>query len=187
MCEIAPDGGGAQVAPPLFFTGGVNMTIADARKIVMYLLDEDSDEDFKGKVNSYFDIAQKQIATTVDFIQKQTQYSKAGTYPLPDDFFKIKRVEGTDFEIIGGSIKVSGPVTVWYFAYPSDIDESSSDDTEFEISVIGQSAIPYFAAAQLVITDTDMRPYYAFSDRYNNILQNITLSKNGNVKVVSFN
>ena len=160
------------------------MTIAQVRKMVMYLLDEDSDDEFKGKVNVYFDMAQKQIATTVDFLQKQIKFETTGKFLLPDDFFKLKSASGTDFEIIGKDIIVSSPLEINYYAYPADITENSADDTNFEISLIGQSAIPYFAAAQLVITDTDMRPYYAFLDRYNNILQNISLSKNGSVKVV---
>ena len=73
-------------------------------------------------------------------------------------------------------IEGKGKVKIVYFAYPVKIYDNSPLSTEFEVAPQAQSAIPYFAAAQAVLSDSDMRRYYAFMDMFNNILTNVCAS-----------
>ena len=159
------------------------MNIGQAKKMLKSLIGEDCYNDISDIVNSYFDVAQKQIATTVDFIEKTFEAAGPGEVALPPGCMRIKRVSPDgSFETAGKKrlrLLEAGDYLITYYAYPQVLDEETPDSYEFEISPEALSAIVYFAAANAVITDNDMRPYYAFSDRYNNILQNISSARTG--------
>ena len=94
---------------------------------------------------------------------------------LPDDLYRLIKsdcsFQRTDDRHI--TVQGDGSAQVWYYAYPSDINELCAGETDFEVAPEAQSAIPYFAAAYAVLSDSDMRRYYAFMDMYNAILTNI--------------
>ncbi len=169
------------------------MDISSAKKLLRSLIGDDCYQEISDIVNSYFDVAQKQIATTVDFIERSVEAKGPGTITLPENSMRIARVKSendSEFEIKSSKaveLLSDDDYTVYYYAYPTVLDDSTPDSYEFEVSPEAHSAIVFFAAANAVITDNDMRPYYAFNDRYNNILENIASAKRtgGAVKVVS--
>ncbi len=151
------------------------MTVAQANRIVRALIGEDDFHDIEDVIASYYSIAQKQIATTVCPIIRGAFIECGKKTELPHDLYRLKSVpasytkEGSSHITIEGD----GQVYILYYAYPKNIPDDCEGTTEFEIDAEAQSALPFYAAAQTVLADSDMRRYYAYMDSYNNILSNI--------------
>lgn len=151
------------------------MTIGEANKIVKSLIGEDDFYDVSDVIASYYGIAQRLIATTVCPIIKSVTLKCGKGVLLPEDLYRIKsisngyvRTDKTHVDIDG-----EGEAKVWYYAYPTDVSDNTPDTYEFELDPEAQSALPFYAAAQTVLADSDMRRYNAFIDSFNNILSNI--------------
>ncbi len=153
------------------------MTAAEANRIVMRLVGEDDFHHVGDILKTYYGMAQRQIATTVCPIEKSMPLFAGEKTRLPDEFFRIKRIN-CDYEKSGLFITAAEDTRLIYYAYPADI---VSDEDEFEIDPEAQNALPFYAAAQLVLADSDMRRYTVFIDSYNFILSNISASPSARV------
>ncbi len=173
------------------------MTISEANQMVINLLDdEDNAEEYIDRLPDFYDYAQKQIATTVDNIEKTLALSiesdteidikERTKSELEKHLYYVKRIV-TDAEyehIYGYTYRLApGEYRIVCCVYPETVTSDTAPEYAFEISPEAQPAIVYYAAAQACVTDADLRPYYAFMDRYNNILQNINDAKNNTVTV----
>ena len=148
------------------------MTVAEANRIVMRLVGEDDFHHVGDILKTYYAVAQRQIATTVCPIEKSMPLFAGEKVILPDEFYRIKRIN-CDYEKYGRTIIAAEDTKLIYYAYPADV---VSDEDEFEIDPEAQNALPFYAAAQLVLSDSDMRRYTVFMDSYNFILSNISAS-----------
>ena len=158
------------------------MTVDAANKTVLYLIGEKDYENAKDSFIAFYDMAQRQIATTVCPIVRQMTLTESVS-ALPEDLFRIKSVDAT-YTREGDNIITDGKgtYTLTYYAYPKALTDGSS---QLEIDPEAQSALPFYAAAQAVIADSDMRRYNAFIDSYDNILANIAATaKQGTLRVV---
>jgi len=165
------------------------MNINQANKYVYALIGKDDYHDIEDMLISYYNLAQTEIASTVCPILKSFSITAGTETQLPENFCRFKSIPCGFTRIDSNHIIADGDglITIKYYAYPEPIEDGASDDTEFEIDRDAQAAIPYFAAAQAVIADSDMRRYYAFMDMYNDILTNVLSARqNGStVTVVS--
>lgn len=152
------------------------MNIEKANKLVKALVGEDDFHDVKDVLSSYYDLAQIEIATTVSPIRKSCLLKAGELVRLPEDVYRLISVSTSYERPDRNHVKIDGKedAQIVYFAYPEKIYDNSPLNTEFEVDANTQSAIPYYAAAQVVLADSDMRRYYAFMDMYNNILANAT-------------
>lgn len=158
------------------------MTVDDANKTVLHLIGEQDYQNAKDSFIAFYDVAQRQIATTVCPIIRRVALTE-GVSVLPQDLFRIKSVDAT-YTREGDNIITDGKgtYTLTYYAYPKALTDGSS---QFEIDPEAQSALPFYAAAQAVIADSDMRRYNAFLDSYDNVLANIAAAaKQGTLRVV---
>lgn len=157
------------------------MTINQANDLVRGLIGEDDYHHMKGVLAGYYDIAQKQIATTVSPIKKSFEAPCGVKIELPKNLYRLIKANKSYRRTDKSHIVIDGSkdAEVFYYAYPSDITELSDGETEFEVAAEAQNAIPYFAAAYAVLSDSDMRRYYAFMDMYNNVLSNIAAVNEG--------
>lgn len=163
------------------------MTVAQANKIVRALIGEDDFCQIKDVIASYYSIAQRQIATTVCPIIRGAFIECGKKVPLPSDLYRLKSVPAS-YTKEGGYITISGEGTVYviYYALPAPIPDDCDQATEFEVDAEAQSALPFYAAAQTVLADSDMRRYNAYMDSYNNILSNIAAAnKHAVLNIVS--
>lgn len=166
--------------------------------MVARLLDEETADEFQHKLPSFYDYAQKQIATTVDYIENNITVSPAESVrdtDIADELlnqtgkrlYKLRRIitDGEYEHLYDNVYRLYGGQSyrMLCYVYPDTITNDTDSEYEFEVSQEACPAIVYYAAAQTVITDTDLRPYYAFMDRYNNILQNISEARRNNVTV----
>lgn len=151
------------------------MTVKDANKTVKRLVGEDDFHDVEDILASYYSLAQIQIATTVAPIERSFEAECGVTVTLPNDLYRLISVKGSYRRTDAKHIYIDGEgyVTVRYYAYPRTLSDNCDPFYEFEVSPEAQAAIPYYAAAQTVLADSDMRRYYAFMDMYNSILTNV--------------
>lgn len=155
------------------------MTVKDANKTVKRLVGEDDFHDVSDILASYYSLAQIQIASTIAPIERSFEAECGVTVTLPDDLYRLIRVKGSYRRTDAKHIYVEGEgyVTVRYYAYPKPLADDCDENTEFEVCPEAQAAIPYYAAAQTVLADSDMRRYYAFMEMYNAILTNVEGSR----------
>ena len=172
------------------------MNIRDVNTMVAGLIDEETIDEYSNKIRGYYDAAQKQIATTVDFVNAEFEMNIGEPAEIDiEKYIKInfsKRIyklckilsDKAPTRVFGLKYNFSpGMYRIFCYVYPEDITNSTPEDYEFEVSPEAQPAIAYYAAAKCVVTDSDQRPYYAFMDGYNNILQNINDSRNKNTSI----
>lgn len=146
------------------------MTVQRANNIVKSLIGEDDFHIFEQSLTEFYNVAQRQIATTVCPIIK-TVVLEGGEVTLPPDLYRIRSVS-CSYQRQGDTIFTDAGqrFTLTYLAYPKDVTDKTS---VFEIAPEAQSALPFYAAAQAVAADSDMRRFNSFMDSYNNILANI--------------
>ena len=157
------------------------MTVGHANRLVRALVGEDDFHDVEDILSSYYDIAQTEIATTVAPIFKTATVPCGKKVTLPSDLFRLisvssgyERHDKTHITVIG-----DGSAVIGYYAFPQKLTDDVMPSQEFEVSAHLAPAIPYFAAAQTVLADSDMRRYYAFMDMYNSVLANVSAGREG--------
>lgn len=155
------------------------MTYGQGKKKVYELLDEYSsggevliDEDIEMKMLDFFDTAQKLISKDAPVYATYKIKRKAGQtlYPMPSGFQKLVQVwrngnPSKKYRFIGGKLQIPendhSEIMVEYQKLPDTLDESFTDEDEFEVDEEACEAMPYYVAAQVLLPDlmTDYRPY----------------------------
>jgi hypothetical protein len=172
------------------------MNINDANNMVVGLLELESLDEYEKNICSYYDAAQKQISTTVDHIEAEylIKLEASAEIDLKEyiethfskKLLRVRKIfsDNVPERVFGNKyIFTPGTYRVFCYVYPDNISKDTDVTYEFEVSPEAQPAIVYYAAAQCVVNESDQRPYYAFMDRYNNILQNISDSKRQNLSI----
>ncbi len=119
-------------------------------------------------MNAYFDIGQKALATRKRIVKvyeipktKALNGEKYLKYTMPADFYGLSRL-WVDEEVASGvwqgkrlilPAEETRKVEVEYYAYPTTITGATADDYEFEIEQDAQECLPFFVAAQHLVTD----------------------------------
>lgn len=171
------------------------MDIREADNMVIGIIEAESIDEYKS-IRAYYDAAQKQIASTVDPIEAEYMLEISSDTELnlkkyiqdkhSKILFRVRKILGENSytRVFGNTYNFpKGEYRVFCYVYPDTITDSTPVDYEFEVSLQAQAAIAYYAAAQCVVGESDQRPYYAFMDRYNNILLNINDTKKDNVSL----
>lgn len=162
------------------------MTLGEAKNRVYMLLDEHSnggeiehDPDLEKKMTAFFDTAQKLLSQRQRIVRTRPVTVVPGRteYPLPEDFRTLRRVWRNGKLVTGrchvrrGRLIVPEgereTLTVEYFAAPATIPENAPDDTVFELSEEACACMPYYVAAQHLLTDMvlDYRPMLEMFER----------------------
>lgn len=144
------------------------MTLEDGKTKVAILLDEYDnsviDPDAEGKMPSLFDMAQKIIADLQPITRTVEIDPEPGiwVHPMPADFERAINVwqngKTVERRWIGRSIISEDAVTVEYAAAPATINGDTDDTYAFEISEIACQAMPFFVAANCIVTDLVQNP-----------------------------
>lgn len=145
------------------------MTLGDGKRKVLELLDEYSsggqlttDADINNKMSDFFDMAQKDMALHRPIINEVTIDMAGRDYvPLPKNFRNYFAVwkDGKPYKkprIIGGKIYAGGStdtILIEYISNPKTIDMDTPDSYEFEVSEEAANCLPFYVAAQQLITD----------------------------------
>lgn len=146
------------------------MKLSDGKRKVLMLLDEYSsggditiDEDINAKMNDFFDMAQKEMAGYKRIVREVTiTLDGRSEYELPADFASYFRIwkDGRLYKLYpvrqGKLIATAGErgdLVVEYFAMPQTIDPDTDESYEFEVSEDAANCLPFYVAAQQLITD----------------------------------
>ncbi len=156
------------------------MTLGQAKNIVRFLLDDKLFCDYEDKLAAYFDMGQKRIAATTDFIE--TEITVTVDSPRDVDlterverFYKLRRVEGGRWERLNAArVRLfEGEYRLICAVFPHDITAHTRDGYLFEISEAAQTALPYYVAAQVSTAEHDLRYYQIYQDEFAGILENV--------------
>lgn len=156
------------------------MTIGQVKELVIALLDEKTDRDYKNKIPLFIDQGQRQIASFACPILKSEVviFDVKGT-DLPPLCHRVIKAEkdGREvcFSVFGQKIcfSHSGEYTVFYEKRPDAITLETPLDTQLEIREDAAAALPYYVAAQCILKEHDQRYYFALLDNYNGIMANL--------------
>ena len=168
------------------------MTLGQAKRIVRFLLDSELFDNYEDKLNSYFDIGQKRIAATTDFLEKVKEVdieaeTELDLEAMDERFYKLRDVQGGDWEKLTPTrIRLqAGHYILKYCVYPAAITPHTSDAYEFEVSELAQTALPYYVAAQVTIAEHDLRYHQVYYDEFAAILENVHEAKTeGNMHIL---
>lgn len=144
------------------------MTLEEGKIKVAILLDDYDNsqiaEDTEDKMAPLFDMAQKFIADVQPIVKlyEVTPVEGVRFYSMPADFERLIRVwqdgKSVERQWIGRSILTTDAVTVEYAAAPETINNDTDDTYSFEVSEIACQAMPFFVAANCLITDLVTNP-----------------------------
>jgi hypothetical protein len=158
------------------------MKLGEAKKRAIQLIEEYSvrgtitsdakNADYLLRMNNLADYAQNEIsdrvgidasfsidANTAKIAEENYHYK----YALPDDFKDMRHVLYRDIPFYEYRIEnrqlwvtrwLEPNYTVYYYKYPTAIDDTTSDDYEFEIDPYAQTMIPYYLGG-MVIADEE--------------------------------
>lgn len=160
------------------------MTLGEGKRRVLMLLDEYSnggevsaDEDIRLKMADFFDMAQKDMANYKRIIRARelTRGGSGGSmysWLLPEDLSEVFRVwqDGrctSGWAVVGDRLvtRKADEVTLEYFALPASLGPDTPDGYEFEVSEDAAACLPFFVAAQQLMSDLVV-DYGAFYNTY---------------------
>ena len=141
------------------------MTLEEGKKKVYMLLDEYGsgdgvDEDLEAKMNSLFDMAQKDVAKICRIV-RTVEMCGEGRYAMPADFIALQRIWKNGENVTrkctwrGGELVlgVGERVEMDYFAAPATIDDSTPEFWEFELREDACEAMPFYVAGMVLSSD----------------------------------
>lgn len=181
------------------------MTLGQAKAMAMKLMDEymvdappTDDEETLAKLNAMFQAAQIFVCTIkpiekhfiIEHPQSDTIFNE---YDLPEDFyqaFMVRDAQGNGY----GQVEFHEPkfmitdqtaqtVRIDYYAYPTEITDSTSDDYEIELSQDAQQVLPYAVVADLLKTDPSA-DYTAFEVKFNNLVASLSTASYSGITFV---
>jgi len=169
------------------------MTLGESKKITLALIEEyapenellTTDEDIAQRINLlynpvYFEMAQlKKIRKTANISKTINENEYYREYSLPYGMYQLESVIAldtvtnkqvtADYYIVNTKIyindKSNAVYKVMYFAYPTIINEETTDDFELEIDQDVQNLLPYAVASDILKSDPSA-DYSAFESKY---------------------
>ena len=132
-------------------------------------LSDSSVQDAVLRFPAFAQTCQIEISTTAKYILKNISFEQIASteityneYTLPSALFNIRKVEANE-KIIDWELteryrlrvlaKLTGPIKVFYNAYPTEVPASPPDEWPFDLDEEACQAIPFYVASQVLIDD----------------------------------
>lgn len=140
-----------------------------------YSEDEDDlteDEDLAAKMNSVINQIQNELSRIKKIEAYKELEGKKGDIidfkTIDEMLYQLNIVRGLDVDIIGQKIKFNeaGTAEVYYYNYPTQIDNETEDSFEFELSTDVLEIMPYGVAADLLKSDVSNGYGQIYAQRY---------------------
>lgn len=156
------------------------MTLEEIKAKVYSLIEEYSedaddlteDEDLALKMNHVINQIQNELARFKKIEAYTTLNGSQGDLidfsSVDNNLYQLNIIKGLDCEIIGQKIKFNedGVAEVYYYVYPSQIDENTADSFEFDLSIDALEIMPYGVAADLLKSDVSSNYGQIYAERY---------------------
>ena len=163
------------------------MTLEEMKQKVYALIEEYSedaenlteDEDLALKMNGVINQVQNELARMKKIDAYTTVEATEGTTinfkDIDNMFYQLNIVQGLDCEIIGQMIKFneSGKADVFYYKYPTQINEDTDDSQELDLSIDALEIMPYGVAADLLKSDVSSNYGQIYENRYRQMINEL--------------
>jgi hypothetical protein len=156
------------------------MTLEEMKLKVYALIEEYSenadelteDEDLALKMNSVINQIQNELARMKKIEEYTTVEGEKGSVvdfkDIDENLYQLNIVRGLDAEIIGQKIKFNetGTAEVYYYKYPTQINQDTDDTQEIDLSIDALEIMPYGVAADLLKSDVSSNYGQVYAARY---------------------
>jgi hypothetical protein len=156
------------------------MTLEEMKTKVYSLIEEynedmedlTEDEDLATKMNSVINQIQNELSRIKKIEEYTVVEGTEGTVidfkDVDDNLYQLNIVRGLNADIIGQRIKFNedGEAEVFYYKYPTQINNDTEDSFEFELSTDVLEIMPYGVAADLLKSDVSSNYGRVYADRY---------------------
>lgn len=156
------------------------MTLEEMKIKVYALIEEYSedadelteDEDLALKMNSVINQIQNELARIKKIEEYTTIKAEEGNIiefkDIDENLYQLNIVRGVDCEIIGQKIKFNetGEAEIYYYKYPTQINNDTDDSQEFDLSIDVLEIMPYGVAADLLKSDVSSNYGQIYAQRY---------------------
>ena len=156
------------------------MTLEDFKYKVYALIEEYSDnaadmtedEDLATKMNSVINQIQNEMARfkKINGYKEETvEKGQENTLnEIDENLYQLNLIRGVEAEIIGNRIifKEEGTAKIYYYTYPTQINQDTDDSFEFELDPDVLEVMVYGVAADLLKSDVSSNYGKVYADRY---------------------
>lgn len=168
------------------------MTLGTMKKKVLSLIEEidtdqkslTNDPDIASKINYVVNQIQNELSR-IKKIPAKKEYiiDDYKIYKMSDEMYQVFRIIGcTSFEIIGKEIifpeDFTGNISIYYYKYPDEINDTTPDTYELELSQDALEIMPYGVAADLLKSDVSNNYGNVYAQRYEQMKQEIDIRYN---------
>lgn len=160
------------------------------------LIGSGENADYLLSMNSFINDAQFEIANKHPIIKKlilgepDEVTELNNKYNMPSNFKGLKNIKVSDYpfedyEFEEDTLVIpkcyDGTFNLWYFANPTEITNSTTDNIDLEVSLDLQMTIPYYVAGHVIIDENPSLAQF-FLDEYSTKLRKIK-SKNSQKRI----
>lgn len=173
------------------------MNLGEIKKKVLSLIEEidttqaslTGDPDIQAKLPHVINQIQFELARMKKINAKETKaVQENDTLDLAtlEKFYQLNVIRGVDYESVEQFVTFlkNGVADIYYYKYPTRIDENTEDTFEFELSDDALEILPYGVAADLLKSDVSNGYGQIYAQRYKEMLQ--TLDPRYNMGSVTF-
>lgn len=170
------------------------MTLLELKKQTMALIEElkgtitapaegaqsvvTDDPDILAKLNYVINQIQFELAQIKRIGAKKTfTYEDSYEFDLPDDFYQVDKIN-CDYYIYGSKIVLDteeATMDMYYYKYPTVIDNDTDDEFELELTQDCLNAMPYGVASDILKSDVSV-DYTVYANRYSELKNGLRLS-----------
>lgn len=162
------------------------MTLKEMKEKTLRLIEEISDTsseltddpDISKKINDVINQIQNELSRIKKIPSKmEYEVDDYKTYTMTESMYQIYKIVGSDFEMIGKDIifpdDFTGKVIIYYYKYPEQIRNNTSDNYEFELSDDVLEIMPYGIAADILKSDVSNAYGSVYAKRYQEMKQQL--------------
>lgn len=170
------------------------MTLYEMKEKVYRLIEELSDNennltddpDYEKKINTCINMIQNELAR-IKKIPAKMEYDtvNGNVLKMPDSMYQVNRITECMYNIFGNEIVFDkdylGKVTIYYYKYPEQITEKTSDNYVFELSQDVLEIMPVGIAGDILKSDPSTNYGAVYSNRYNELKQYLDSRNNSGI------
>lgn len=161
------------------------MTLEEMKKKVLALIEEidtseamTSDPDIEAKLPYVINQIQNELARMKKInakVTKEVVENESLDLATLDNFYQLNVIRGVDFDSVEQFITFleEGTADIYYYKYPTTIDETTDNSFEFELSNDALEIMPYGVAADLLKSDVSNNYGQIYAARYKEMLQTL--------------
>lgn len=156
------------------------MTLEDMKTKVYSLIEEYSedaddlteDEDLAVKMNSVINQIQNELSRLKKIPAYITYEGKKGDIirldDIVSDIYQLNHVKDVNVNIFDNQIEFNedGTLKIYYYKYPTQIDQDTDDGQELDLSVDVLEIMPYGVASDLLKSDVSSNYGQIYAQRY---------------------